>query len=353
MAGIFELAWKSLSESSKKLKILATLKEKRWVQVSEGPDKVTLIFQPQNTLIRSINGQVDRGRWEYIDEESLTITLNHAEYLISIRFFLDEHILVAKFDGAISQQVFADELKVKKSINRYLNELERLKKNNLIGYLAQEKTSTHAPKKEPPIYIPVNELSTHVPKEETPISIQIDEPSQPTKVIPKINFFNSDTYQLSDGDVFTLSWKTTHASQIEISPKVGFVQSSGSKSLKVKFNSKGKSELKLIIYNNEGEKVDSKSIDLFKMPEKNPKIQSFTASKYSLQEGEEFQISWSTIEANRIEILPKIGAVEADGAKTLKVHFNSNPSRILTLTVYNKQGDAVEKSSIKIVKLNK
>ena len=60
--------------------------------------KNVYIFRKNNELLISSNGEVEKGRWEYLGNNSLLIDKKDKSYLFKHGFF-DENVLALKIDG--------------------------------------------------------------------------------------------------------------------------------------------------------------------------------------------------------------------------------------------------------------
>ena len=113
---------------SQKLDDLALLTNQHWVVMDEiDKCKNVYIFRANNELLVSSNGEVEKGRWEYLGNNSLLIDRKNKSYLFKHGFF-DENILALKIDGKDEYAFLVNE-------NKYGGELDTLAKIN--GFLAK------------------------------------------------------------------------------------------------------------------------------------------------------------------------------------------------------------------------
>ncbi|TYC08176.1 hypothetical protein ES677_14570 [Bizionia gelidisalsuginis] len=83
---------------SKKLDDLSTLTNQHWVVVDELINSKTIyIFRANCELLISLNGKVEKAKWEYLGNNSLLIDKNNESFLFK-HGFLDENILAMCFD---------------------------------------------------------------------------------------------------------------------------------------------------------------------------------------------------------------------------------------------------------------
>lgn len=84
---------------SEKLDNLTLLTNQQWVVLDElRNSKFSYIFRSNHELLISQNGKVEKGKWEYLGNNSLLIERNDESYLFRHGFF-DSNILALKVDG--------------------------------------------------------------------------------------------------------------------------------------------------------------------------------------------------------------------------------------------------------------
>lgn len=84
---------------SEKLDNLTLLTNQHWVVIDElQSSKFVYIFRNNQELLISQNGMVEKGRWEYLGNNSLLIERNTGSFLFRHGFF-DSNILALKIDG--------------------------------------------------------------------------------------------------------------------------------------------------------------------------------------------------------------------------------------------------------------
>ena len=121
-----------LQKFSKKLDDLTLLTNQHWVVLDELENaKNVYIFRSNNELLISSNGKVEKGKWEYLGNNSLLIDRKDDSYLFKHGFF-DENVMALKIDGKeeyaflVNENRFDGELNSKEKVlqflsNRYLN----------------------------------------------------------------------------------------------------------------------------------------------------------------------------------------------------------------------------------------
>ena len=84
---------------SQKLDNITLLTNQHWVVIDElSNSKYVYIFRSNSQLLVSKDGRVEKGRWEYLDTNSILIDLKEGSYLFRHGFF-DENVLALKVDG--------------------------------------------------------------------------------------------------------------------------------------------------------------------------------------------------------------------------------------------------------------
>lgn len=112
---------------SRKLDDLVMLTGQHWVVVDEIENsKKVYIFRRNNELLISINGSVEKAKWEYLGKNAILIDIKEKSFLFKHGFY-DENILALKVDGKneyaflVNETKFNDELNSLNSIGEYLN----------------------------------------------------------------------------------------------------------------------------------------------------------------------------------------------------------------------------------------
>lgn len=106
-----------LQRFSKKLDDLTLLTNQHWILINEIENsKNVYIFQKNNSLLISSNGKVQKGKWEYLGNNSLLIDRNSDSYLFKHGFF-DENVLALKVDGKDEYALLVNENKFEGELN--------------------------------------------------------------------------------------------------------------------------------------------------------------------------------------------------------------------------------------------
>jgi len=112
---------------SQKMDDLTMLTNQHWVVMDEiDKTKNVYIFRKNNELLVSSNGEVEKGRWEYLGNNSLLIDKKDKSYLFKHGFF-DENVLALKIDGReeyaflVNENKYDGELNSFKSVINFLN----------------------------------------------------------------------------------------------------------------------------------------------------------------------------------------------------------------------------------------
>ena len=110
-----------LQKFSQKLDDLTLLTNQHWVVLDElTKAKNVYIFRSNNELLISSNGKVEKGRWEYLGNNSLLIDRKDESFLFKHGFF-DENVMALKIDGKEEYAILVNE-------SRYNGELNSLNK---------------------------------------------------------------------------------------------------------------------------------------------------------------------------------------------------------------------------------
>lgn len=116
---------------SKKLDDLTLLTNQHWVVIDELKNsKFVYIFRSNNELLISQNGKIERGKWEYLGNNSLLIDRKEDSYLFRHGFF-DENILALKVDGKEEFAFLVNENKYSGDLNSIEKVIEFLEKKYL------------------------------------------------------------------------------------------------------------------------------------------------------------------------------------------------------------------------------
>ncbi|MBE7653997.1 hypothetical protein [Tenacibaculum finnmarkense] len=112
---------------SKKLDDLTNITNANWIIIEEiFNSKKTYIFRPNNQLIISTDGSVEKRKWEYIKNNSLLIDIENESFLFKLGF-LDANFFILKLDNKneylflVNENIFNE---YKNSINNISSVLE-------------------------------------------------------------------------------------------------------------------------------------------------------------------------------------------------------------------------------------
>lgn len=111
-----------LQKFSQKLDDLTLLTNQHWVVLDElTKAKNVYIFRSNNELLISSNGKVEKGRWEYLGNNSLLIDRKDESFLFKHGFF-DENVMALKIDGKEEYAILVNESR----FNGELNSLDKV-----------------------------------------------------------------------------------------------------------------------------------------------------------------------------------------------------------------------------------
>ncbi|WP_316817312.1 hypothetical protein [Pedobacter nyackensis] len=106
-----------LGKYSKELANLTLLAEKHWVALNPLlSQKHMYIFRRNSELLITTDGQVEKGKWELISNDSLLLDVGDSSILFRHGFF-DENILALKVDGRNEYAFFVTESKFNSGLN--------------------------------------------------------------------------------------------------------------------------------------------------------------------------------------------------------------------------------------------
>lgn len=102
---------------SQKLDDLTKLTNQHWVSLDDiNQSKKVYIFRPNNQLLISENGIVEKGSWEYLGNQSLLLDTKNESYLLKHGFF-DENVIALKLDSTDRFAFFINETKYHRELN--------------------------------------------------------------------------------------------------------------------------------------------------------------------------------------------------------------------------------------------
>ncbi|MEZ4877809.1 MAG: WG repeat-containing protein [Flavobacterium sp.] len=129
-----------IKKYSRKLDELTLLTDKHWVVFNDNiSNKIIYIFQKSGILLISVNGKVNKSKWEYLGNNSLLIDINDESYLFK-QGFIDNNVLALKIDGVKEYAILLDENNLNKEILN-LKSLELYLENFYINKLIYDNNS--------------------------------------------------------------------------------------------------------------------------------------------------------------------------------------------------------------------
>lgn len=106
-----------LKDFSQNLDAESTLYSKSWEVFNETGDKELFIFRPNNELLISRNGIVQKGKWELLNIATLLIDVADRSYLLNAAY-IEDRFLALKLDGTDEYMVMIEtDMKDRFSLN--------------------------------------------------------------------------------------------------------------------------------------------------------------------------------------------------------------------------------------------
>jgi len=106
-----------IQKFSQKLDNLTLLTNQHWVAIDGINDtKTVYIFRQNSDLLISLNGIVEKAKWEYLGNNSILIDRKNESYLFKHGFF-DENILALKIDSRNEYAFLVNETRYDKELN--------------------------------------------------------------------------------------------------------------------------------------------------------------------------------------------------------------------------------------------
>lgn len=156
-----------IKKYSKELDNLTLLLNQHWVTIDESTQtKQVLIFRKHGELLIALDGRVKRGKWEYLDNESILIEKEDEMFLFR-HGFLDEDIFALKLDSRDEFAFFVNE-------SNYGSELNSVVKINsflLDKYVNQVRETAVAPEQQKNIEPPREKEDRLKKKNHTPVEL--------------------------------------------------------------------------------------------------------------------------------------------------------------------------------------
>ena len=154
---------------------------------------------------------------------------------------------------------------------------------------------------------------------------------------PVVESFDATTAEIITGQSTTLKWNVTGVSSVSISPGIGTVSSSGTKTVSPDTTTK----YTLVANNLFGSASGSKTITV---REPAPSIDSFSFNTDSIFAGQTSTLSWSVANATSVTISPEIGTVSLTGTKNV----TPGSTTTYTLTASNSAGNSTASATITV-----
>ncbi len=124
----------NISNYSKKLDDVTLFQNQKWINIDQiGTRKKLFIFRPENKLLISVNGKVNRGIWEYIDSTTILIEINDEPILLR-HAFIDDEFLILNQDNTENYALFIKENDQLKALNTIEQINLYLEKKYLLGF---------------------------------------------------------------------------------------------------------------------------------------------------------------------------------------------------------------------------
>jgi hypothetical protein len=128
---------------SKRLDDLTKLTNQHWVSLGDiNQSKRVFIFRPNNQLLISDNGIVEKGSWEYLGNQTLLMDTKQESYLLKHGFF-DENVIALKLDSTDSYAFFVNETKYHKELNNISDIIKFLSNKYLNGNTLSSKDTVN------------------------------------------------------------------------------------------------------------------------------------------------------------------------------------------------------------------
>ena len=131
---------------SKKLDDLTALADKHWVVLDDVTNlKTVYIFRKNGVLLISLNGEIQKGKWEYLDENSIMIDMQEKSYLFR-QGFIDPNVLALMLDGKnefclmINEVKFEESLDSLASVEHFLESEYLNQENDGVDYTEESET---------------------------------------------------------------------------------------------------------------------------------------------------------------------------------------------------------------------
>ncbi|MCX6005644.1 MAG: hypothetical protein NTZ34_00035, partial [Chloroflexi bacterium] len=154
---------------------------------------------------------------------------------------------------------------------------------------------------------------------------------------PVVASFDASSAEIITGQSATLQWNVTGVTSVSISPGIGTVSSSGTRTVSPDTTTK----YTLLANNLFGSVSESKTITV---REPAPSIDSFGFNTGSIFAGQSATLSWSVAGATSVSINPEIGTVSLTGTKNVA----PGSTTTYTLTASNSAGNSTATATITV-----
>ncbi|MFA5399841.1 MAG: hypothetical protein WC169_09075 [Dehalococcoidia bacterium] len=155
---------------------------------------------------------------------------------------------------------------------------------------------------------------------------------------PAISSFSSNPGTITAGQSATLSWNVTGATSVSISPAVGNVSSSGSKTV----TPTETTSYTITAVNDAGSSTTTAKVTV--NPSGPPTIASFTASPASITSGGSSTLSWTVSGATSVTINQGVGTVSTSGTRSV----SPSTTTTYTLTAGNSLGSSTATAAVTV-----
>ncbi len=156
--------------------------------------------------------------------------------------------------------------------------------------------------------------------------------------IPVITIFTASPSSIAAGDNMTLSWTVTGATTINISPSVGTVSATGTRTL----NPATTTTYTLTATNTNGPATATATVTV--ASEGPPVISSFYASPVTVSSGAYSTLHWTVADATEVSITPGIGVVSSTGLETVTPLSTTT----YVLTAFNSHGTITATAAVTV-----
>ncbi|RPJ63458.1 MAG: hypothetical protein EHM12_02260 [Dehalococcoidia bacterium] len=154
---------------------------------------------------------------------------------------------------------------------------------------------------------------------------------------PVVQSFDTTAAEIITGQSATLKWNVTGVSSVSITPGIGTVSSSGTRTV-----SPDKTTNYALIANNMFGSANGAITVTVREP--SPTVESFSFDRDSIIAGQPATLSWSVSNATMVTISPEIGVVSLTGSKSL----SPNSSTTYTLTASNSAGNSTSTATVTV-----